>query len=64
MAKPAMVIDFLTGPGDDEDEGPGEGEDVPIDDETARKPARDPDALFASIESQLAELRRAYKERG
>ena len=63
MAKPAMVIDFLTGPGDDEDDAPGDDEEVPIDDEM-RKPARDPEELFASIESQLAELRRAVSERG
>lgn len=64
MAKPAMVIDFLTGPGDDEGEGPGDDEEVPIDDETARKPAGDPEAMFTSIESTLAELRRAFRERG
>ncbi len=63
MAKPAMVIDFLTGPGD-EDDGPSEDGESPIDDETARKPARDPDEMFASIETTLAELRRAYQERG
>lgn len=54
MAKPGLIIDVLAGPGDEEEE------ETPIDDEDAvARPAADADALIASIEAQLAELRRA-----
>lgn len=60
MKKPAMIIDVLAGhgPGDDE----SEDDESPLDDEEARAPRKDPEALIANIESQLAELRRSVTE--
>jgi hypothetical protein len=58
MAKPSMIIDLISrGPGDEE-----EDEESPLDDEEEEGEAAraaDPEALIASIESQLAELRRS-----
>ena len=57
MAKPAMIIDVLSR-GDDEES------DSLEDREPAREGRRDPEALIADIESQLAELRRAIADAG
>lgn len=62
MAKPAMIIDVLAGPGKgDEDE-----EFAPPDerDDAARPSADAPEDLIRSIEAQLLELRRAVAELG
>lgn len=56
MKKPGLIIDVLSGPGDEEEE-----EETPIDDEEAARPS-DAHALIAGIEQQLAELRRALGE--
>lgn len=58
MAKPSMIIDVLAGPGDEE----REDEDPVRDDEDEGSPTRDPEDLIASIEQQLAELRRSVAE--
>ena len=52
--KPSMIIDLISGPKE-----PGD-DDEPYEDESDEPAAKqDPEALIASIESQLAELRRA-----
>ena len=57
MKKPAMIIDVLAGPGEDE-----EDEDDSF--EGGDSPTKDPAALISSIEQQLSELRAYVKEMG
>jgi hypothetical protein len=57
MKKPAMIIDVLAGPGEDE-----EDEDDSF--EGGDSPTKDPAALISSIEQQLSELRQYVKEMG
>lgn len=61
MAKPAMIIDLITGPKHGE-EPDADDEESPLDDEEDpedRARTKDPLDLIASLEAQLAELRRS-----
>lgn len=62
MPKPAMIIDLIAGPKHGEE--PDGDEESPLDDEEEdpedRAPREDPQALIASIQSQLDQLRRSF----
>jgi hypothetical protein len=59
MAKPAMIIDVLAGPKDEEEE------DLPPEDDGEEAPAAGGhDALIRSIQAQLDELRRELRDIG
>lgn len=61
MAKPAMIIDLVAGPKHGADEPDGD-EESPLDDGEDPQDAKreDPQALIASIQAQLDQLRRTF----
>ena len=59
MAKPALVIDMLAGPGDEDDDASDDGgEEAPL------RSKQDPDQLIASIKSQLDRLASLTRQLG
>jgi hypothetical protein len=60
MAKPALVIDMLAGPGGDDDDD----DDDRDEDEAPAGPKEDPEALIGDIRAQLARLESMIRELG